>query len=157
MTKKARTTAAVTAQNDAIQDIAARTGLWLAKVLGLLVGPLVLLWWVAGYLRPGEARLFVAGLAYLLPVVFLLGMQYGKTEARGVVSGIDTALSKLAAAVDLRDNTRARAAAQRQALAAQRPAPQAAQFNVYLPDPAQIAGAVPITHRQIAGGDVVDM
>ena len=155
MTKKTVTT--TTARNDAIQDIAARVGLWLAKVLGLLVGPLVGLWWASGYLRPGELRLFVAGLAYLLPVVFLLGVQYGKTEARGVVSGIDTALGKLAAAVDLRDNTRARAAAQRQALAAQRQAPQAAQFNVYLPDPAQIAGAVPITHRQIAGGEVVDL
>lgn len=150
-------TATTTARNDAIQDIAARAGLWLAKVLGLLVGPLALLWWVAGYLRPGEARLFVAGLAYLLPVVFLLGMQYGKTEARGVVTGIDTALGKLAAAVDLRDNTRARAAATRQALAAQRSAPQAAQFNVYLPDPQALAGAVPITHRQIAGGEVVDL
>lgn len=155
MTKKTVTT--TTARNDAIQDIAARVGLWLAKVLGLLVGPLALLWWGAGYLRFAEARLFVAGLAYLLPVVFLLGMQYGKTEARGVVTGIDTALGKLAAAVDLRDNTRARAAAQRQALAVQRQAPQAAQFNVYLPDPAQIAGAVPITHRQIAGGEVVDL
>lgn len=155
MTKKTVTT--TTARNDAIQDIAARAGLWLAKVLGLFVGPLALLWWVAGYLRPVEARLFVAGLAYLLPVVFLLGVQYGETEARGVVTGIDTALGKLAAAVDLRDNTRARAAAQRQALTAQRPAPQAAQFNVYLPDPAQIAGAVPITHRQIAGGEVVDL
>lgn len=153
MTKKTVTT---TARNDAIQDIAARVGIWLAKVLGLLVAPLGLLWWGAGYLRPGEARLFVAALGYLLPVMFLLGMQYGKTEARGFLGGIDTALGKLAAAVDLRDNTRARAAAQRQALAVQRP--QAAQFNVYLPDPAQIAGAVPITHRQIAGrDDVVDL
>lgn len=155
MTKKTVTT--TTARNDALQDIAARAGLWLAKVLGLFVGPLGLLWWASGYLKLGELRLFFAGLVYLLPVVFLLGMQYGKTEARGVVTGIDTALGKLAAAVDLRDNTRARAAAQRQALAAQRSAPQAAQFNVYLPDPAQIAGAVPITHRQIAGGEVVDL
>jgi len=87
--------------------------------------------------------------------MFLLGMQYGKTEARGFLGGIDTALGKLAAAIDLRDNTRARAAATRQALAAQKP--QAAQFNVYLPDPAQLAGPIPITHRQIAGSDVVDL
>ncbi len=153
MTKKTVTT---TARNDAIQDIAARVGIWLAKVLGLLVAPLGLLWWGAGYLLPSELRIFVAGLAYLLPVVFMLGTQYGKTEARGVVTGIDTALGKLAAAVDLRDNTRARAAAQRQALAVQRP--QAAQFNVYLPDPQALAGTVPITHRQIAGrDDVVDL
>ncbi len=151
MNKKATTAV----RGDAVQAIAARVGLWLAKVLGVLVGPLALLWWGAGYLRPGEARLFVAALGYLLPVMFLLGMQYGKTEARGVVSGIDTALGKLAAAVDLRDNTRARAAATRQALAAQKP--QAAQFNVYLPDPAQLAGPIPITHRQIAGSDVVDL
>lgn len=148
---------ATAVRGDAVQAIAARVGLWLAKVLGVLVGPLALLWWGAGYLRPGEARLFVAALGYLLPVMFLLGMQYGKTEARGFLGGIDTALGKLAAAIDLRDNTRARAAAQRQALNAQRPASQA-QFNVYLPDPAQIAGAVPITHRQIAGhDDVVDL
>ena len=150
MNKKATTTV----RGDAVQAIAARVGLWLAKVLGVLVGPLALLWWGAGYLRPSEARLFVAALGYLLPVMFLLGMQYGKTEARGFLGGIDTALGKLAAAIDLRDNTRARAAAQRQALNAQRPASQA-QFNVYLPDPAQIAGAVPITHRQIAGRDDV--
>lgn len=153
MNKKATTTV----RGDAVQAIAARVGLWLAKVLGVLVGPLALLWWGAGYLRPSEARLFVAALGYLLPVMFLLGMQYGKTEARGFLGGIDTALGKLAAAIDLRDNTRARAAAQRQALNAQRPASQA-QFNVYLPDPAQIAGAVPITHRQIADrDDVVDL
>lgn len=142
-------------RNDALSDLALRFGLWLGKVLGLFVGPLALLWWGAGYLRFTEARLFVAGLAYLLPVIFLLGRDYGRAEARGVVSGIDTALGKLAAAVDLRDNTRARAAATRQALAAQKP--QAAQFNVYLPDPAQLAGPIPIAHRQIAGSDVVDL
>lgn len=150
-----KNTTTTTTQNDAVSDLALRAGLWLGKVLALFVAPLALFWWLTGYLTGLELRLFVAGLAYLLPVLFLLGMQYGRTEARGMVSGIDTALGKLAAAIDLRDNTRARAAAQRQATAT-RPG-QAAQFNVYLPDVQALTGPVPITRRDSNSGEVVDL
>ena len=134
---------------------------WLLKAIVFLIAPFALLWWGTGYLNTDQLRWLLAGTVWLLAPFFMLGLEAGKTEARGFVGGIDTAVSKLAAAVDLRDNSRARAAAQRQALTAaqrQAQAPQAAQFNVYLPDPAALAGAVPISHRQIAGGgDVVDL
>jgi len=130
----------------------AKVGLVVVKFLGLAVAPMALLWWATSFLNVLQLRWLLAGAVYLWPLLLDAGTALGKTEARGVVAGIDTALGKLAAAVDLRDNSRARAAAQRGT-----EAPRAAQFNVYLPDPAQLAGPIPITQRQIAGSDVVDM
>ena len=125
----------------------AKVGLVVVKFLGLAVAPMALLWWATSFLNVLQLRWLLAGAVYLWPLLLDAGLALGKTEARGFLGGIDTALGKLAAAVDLRDNARARAATQR----------QAAQFNVYLPDPAQLAGTIPITQRQIAGSDVVDM
>lgn len=126
--------------------------LWVVKFIGLAVAPVALLWWGTSFLNTAQLRWLLAGAVYLWPLLLQAGLALGKTEARGFLGGVDIALGKLAAAVDLRDNSRARAAARH----VEAP-PQAAQFNVYLPDPAQLTGAVPITHRQIAGSDVVDM
>lgn len=149
-------TAKIVTNADGFGDLVARAAVWFGKVTLFFILPLGLLWWATAFLNLLQLRWITAGAVYLWFRIFMLGVEYGKTEAKGFLGGIDAAISKLSAAVDLRDNSRARAAAQRQALNA-RSVPQAAQFNVYLPDPQALAGTVPITHRQIAGSDVVDL
>lgn len=86
--------------------------------------------------------------------VFVIGFWFGKTEVRGFLGGVDTALDKLATAVDMRDSSKVRT---HHALKADTVHPPAGAFNVYLPQP-QAQVLPPITHRSaISTSDVVDL
>ncbi|MBN2003099.1 MAG: hypothetical protein JXA21_07050 [Anaerolineae bacterium] len=123
---------------------------WLV-ILGLtLIGlPVYGLHSLTGEFEYAALRWVATGLTLALVPAFFFGFWFGKVEVRGFLGGLDTALDKLAAAVDLRDTSRVRVH-QATRPPAQKPQPN---FNVYLPQ----AGALPtlptITHKALPQND----
>lgn len=104
---------------------------WLAMLAVVFIGlPVYGLYSLFGQFDAGGLRWLAVGLTVGLLPAFGLGFFFGKVEVRGFLGGFDRALDGLAAAVDLRDQSKERRAAIAPAGKAQ-PAPGA--FNVYLP------------------------
>ena len=84
------------------------------KAVLVLVAGLVLLaglssyvlWVVAMSITHKQVSVVAIIEAFLLPVAFFAGHWFGRTEVRGFLSGVDTAVDRIAQAVDLRDGAK---------------------------------------------------
>ncbi|MBU0492271.1 MAG: hypothetical protein KKA73_05620 [Chloroflexi bacterium] len=129
-------------------------------VLGLVIltvavgGPALVLAIVAGGLSREALTAWAIAVTLALVPVFFVGFYFGKVEVRGYLSGVDTGLDRLAAAVNLRDS--ARLTVHRETRRASEPA--GPSFNVLLPNVQGLPG-VPVVHR-LSGSrddDIVDL
>ena len=91
------------------QDVDSR----LKYALGILVLFLMLfggsvygLWRLAENATHTQVTVIAILFFFLIPLAFFLGHWFGRTEVRGFLSGIDTAVDRIAKTIDLRDNTK---------------------------------------------------
>ncbi len=85
---------------------------WKGVLAGLIVS--LLLFLATGYtmwrlaMSATHTQVSVAAVLaiLLLPITFLTGHWFGRTEVRGFLSGVDTAVDRIAKAVDLRDGAK---------------------------------------------------
>jgi len=82
-------------------------------VLAVLIVALVLvlttgyfLWRLAMSATHTQVSVVAVLAILLLPVAFFTGHWFGRTEVRGFLSGVDTAVDRIAKAVDLRDGAK---------------------------------------------------
>jgi len=87
--------------------------LQLKYALGILVLFLLLfggavygLWRLAENATHTQITVIAILFFFLIPLAFFLGHWFGRTEVRGFLSGIDTAVDRIAKTIDLRDNTK---------------------------------------------------
>ena len=120
-----------------------------AIILAVAVGgPALVLVLVAGGLgREALTTWVVVGTLAIIPV-FFVGFYFGKVEVRGYLSGVDTGLDRLAAAVNMRDTSRLTVHRETR----RKPDPVGPSFNVLLPNVPGMP-SVPVTHRQLPSGD----
>jgi len=85
----------------------------LKYALGILVLFLMLfggsvygLWRLAENATHTQVTVIAILFFFLIPLAFFLGHWFGRTEVRGFLSGIDTAVDRIAKTIDLRDNTK---------------------------------------------------
>ena len=81
--------------------------------LGLLVlflllfgGALYGLWRLAVNATHTQVTVIAILFFFLIPIAFFLGHWFGRTEVRGFLSGIDTAVDRIAKTIDLRDGAK---------------------------------------------------
>jgi len=126
---------------------------WIAILIIILIGlPLYALYSLAGQFEYNVLRWIATGLTIALLPTFFFGFWFAKIEVKGFLGGIDTALDKLASAVDMRDTSRVRV---HQATHPNNKMQQP-NFNMYLPQVG--APTLPtITTRALATDDMVDL
>ena len=76
--------------------------------LGLLLfgGALYGLWRLAENATHTQVTVIAILFFFLIPIAFFLGHWFGRTEVRGFLSGIDTAVDRIAKTIDLRDSAK---------------------------------------------------
>jgi hypothetical protein len=132
---------------DAITDALGKLALGAILAVVLMGLPIFGLWKLTGSVEYATLRWVTVGLVFGLLLAFGAGYVFGRYEVKGFLGGMDTALDKLADAVDMRD--RSRIAVHQATRQQAKPQPN---FNVYLPQP-----AVPITSRQLSDDEVIDL
>ena len=85
----------------------------LKYTLGILVlflllfsGALYGLWQLAENATHTQVTVIAILFFFLIPIAFFLGHWFGRTEVRGFLSGIDTAVDRIAKTIDLRDGAK---------------------------------------------------
>jgi hypothetical protein len=80
-------------------------------ILGLLFllfgGAVYGLWRLAENATHTQITVIAILFFFLIPLAFFLGHWFGRTEVRGFLSGVDTAVDRIAKTIDLRDGTKA--------------------------------------------------
>lgn len=137
-------------QNEAWEDFLVQAAILLIKAVVLVALPLVGLWLLLGGLQAPGLRIMAAGGLYCIIPAFIAGVEYGRTQGEGVIEGIDTAITKLSKAVDLRDGS-----LQRNTTTRRRQNPTPVDYNVYLPNHEE----VPFTYKSLTDGqsEVIDL
>jgi hypothetical protein len=120
-------------------------------VIGLAVFGLVAygLWRLAEMLDKGQVATLLVLAVLSMPVNFFLGYWFGRTEVRGFLSGVDTAVDKIARAVDLRDGAKVSVHQK-----IQPPPQQAEQPLVYPPDRSSLPR---LSFRNSSSDQVIDL
>jgi hypothetical protein len=95
--------------------------------------------------RGGLAAWALVATALLVPAL-IGGYWLGRTEARGFLGGIDTALDKISLSVDRLDRTAERGVRRQES--------RAPTFNVFPPADHLLP---PVTHRDLVDGEVIDL
>jgi len=85
----------------------------LKYALGILILFLLLfsgavygLWQLAENATHTQVTVIAILFFFLIPIAFFLGHWFGRTEVRGFLSGIDTAVDRIAKTIDLRDGAK---------------------------------------------------
>ncbi len=119
------------------------------------------LWYVAMNIAQTKVAAITVALFFAVPVAFLTGHYFGRTEVRGFLSGVDTAVDRIAQAVDLRDGAKINVHAK--VSAPQQPRPDALPPGRHQSFPA--ISAIPhtqpqrplLTYREASDGEVIDL
>ena len=89
---------------------------------------------------------------FLIPVAFFLGHWFGRTEVRGFLSGVDTAVDRIAKTIDLRDGAKLTLHQRIQF------PPQPTQPRGYVPQPDLTAHSRPqLTFRESSSDQIIDL
>ena len=128
----------------------------LKYALGILVLFLMLfssavygLWRLAENANHTQITVIAILFFFLIPIAFFLGHWFGRTEVRGFLSGIDTAVDRIAKTIDLRDTAKV---TQHQRI--QSP-PQPRNYIPTLDVPTQ--GVPKLTFRESAQDQIIDL
>lgn len=78
----------------------------LGLVLLLFGGAVYELWRLAENATHTQVTVIAILFFFLIPIAFFLGHWFGRTEVRGFLSGIDTAVDRIAKTIDLRDSAK---------------------------------------------------
>lgn len=134
------------------QDIAISVKIFLPLVIiGLAVFGLVAygLWRLADPLDKDQVAILLVLSVLSMPVIFLLGHWFGRTEVRGFLSGVDTAVDRIAKAVNLRDGAKGSVHQKTQP-----PPPQAEPPLVYPPNRSSLPR---LSFRNSSSDQVIDL
>ncbi len=133
-------------------------------VIGILTGVLIVLgilglviyglWIFANGMEHGKLAVWAIVATFIVPLVFLAGFWFGKTEVRGFLAGVDAGLDRLAQAVNMRDSSRITV---HTATRTPRQPPTPTAYNVILPGGLPQGYIPQITHRQLTDDDVLDL
>lgn len=125
-------------------------------IMGLIVtlffGAVYGLWRLAEHAT--HTQLTIVGIVFffLIPIALLLGYWFGRTEVRGFLSGMDTAVDRIAKAIDLRDGTKR----------SLQPRIQSHDYRTYqdaqsVPDEIMIRNMPQLTFRESHRDQVIDL
>lgn len=117
-------------------------------VLVILLGLVALLYVAAANMEEGTVRGWAIVATLAVPVAFVGGVVVGTLEARGKISGIDLAMDKLGRTYEHASKTQADIEAKR------KPPETTVQIMNGMPDGRLLP---PISHRQIAEDEVIDL
>ena len=79
---------------------------FLVLFLLLFGGAVYGLWRLAENATHTQVTVIAILFFFLIPIAFFLGHWFGRTEVRGFLSGIDTAVDRIAKTIDLRDSAK---------------------------------------------------
>ncbi len=121
-------------------------------VLLLFGGAVYGLWRLAENATHTQITVMAILFFFLIPIAFFLGHWFGRTEVRGFLSGMDTAVDRIAKAVDLRDG--AKVSLHQRFQAPQQPL----QSRIYTPPVELPAQSMPqLTFRESAQDQIIDL
>ena len=121
-------------------------------VLLLFGGAVYGLWRLAENATHTQITVMAILFFFLIPLAFFLGHWFGRTEVRGFLSGVDTAVDRIAKTVDLRDGAKITLHQRLQ------PPPQPAQPSSYAPSLELPTQNLPqLTFRESAQDQIIDL
>ncbi|MBC8509709.1 MAG: hypothetical protein H8D34_33095 [Chloroflexi bacterium] len=124
----------------------------LGLVLLLFGGGVYGLWRLAENATHRQITVIAILFFFLIPITFFLGHWFGRTEVRGFLSGMDTAVDRIAKAVDLRDG--AKVSLHQRIQAPQQPP----QSRIYPPPVELPTQSLPqLTFRESSSDQIIDL
>ena len=140
-------------RKDSNVDLRLKYTLGILVLFVLLFGGAVYgLWRLAANATHTQITAIAILLFFLIPIAFFLGHWFGRTEVRGFLTGIDTAVDRIAKTIDLRDGAKITLHQRIKS------PPQPAQIRSYVPPLDLPAQNLPqLTFRESAQDQIIDL